>query len=171
VDVSSEVSVALPSTWLMGIDDTVSQKWDGSPPQGVALGEAFDVKVQVGPDSADDMPILIYDKSRTLETTVEADNCPQYKELFAVVHNFTPCAGRKAYFRSCVSPHRRSLCASGSVGASFRSSVIHNRPTCCTSMYFLQCLRCHPTEGSEYIPHRTPSLQTLLRVRLPRTKS
>jgi hypothetical protein len=102
VDVSSEVSVALPSTWLMGIDDTVSQKWDGSPPQGVALAEAFDVKVQVGPDSADDMPMLIYDKSRTLETTVEADNCPRYKELFAVVHKFTPCVGRKAYFRARV---------------------------------------------------------------------
>jgi hypothetical protein len=81
----------------------------------VAVGEAFDVKVQVGPNSADDMPLLIYDKSRTLETTVGADNCPQYKELFAVVHKFTPCAGRKAYFRARVTDRKELRIATSPV--------------------------------------------------------
>ena len=72
--------------------------WKGEVPKSSAIGEWFDVKVQIGPTPA--MDFLIYNKERDLQFYVNSTMCDQFQALFDVVIKFAPCQGRKAYFRA-----------------------------------------------------------------------
>jgi hypothetical protein len=66
-----------------------------------ALGEFFDVKIQIGGISSD--PFRLYDKTRELDILVNKDNCGHCDQIFKLILAFIPCEGRKAYFKANVS--------------------------------------------------------------------
>lgn len=89
----------LNSANLRGNGWITGKTWDGkSPPPGVAMGEFFDVKIQVGFDPS--TPMLLYPKEKTPMLGITRENCPSAKELFDLIRAFKPCDGRKAYFRA-----------------------------------------------------------------------
>jgi hypothetical protein len=99
-DVSAEIIVTQQTQMAFATSSGSAIKWSGKPPKDVAVDEIFDIKIQIGPTV--EAPFLVYDKSRTLETTVMPHNCVKIKELFALIHAYTPCAGRKAYMHAKV---------------------------------------------------------------------
>jgi hypothetical protein len=99
-EVSAEIIVTQQKSQAFMSTSGATAAWAGQPPTGSAVDALFDIKIQIGPTV--DLPFLLYDKSRSLETTITASNCVKVKELFALIRSYTPCAGRKAYMRAKV---------------------------------------------------------------------
>jgi hypothetical protein len=75
--------------------------WTGAPPGGAAIGEFFDIKIQIGPVPS--VRFQLYDKTRELHIQVDRDNCGHCEQIFKLISAFVPCDGRKAYFKANVS--------------------------------------------------------------------
>lgn len=73
----------------------------GPPPSDITIDEEFDVKIQVGPPgSCHRMDAMLYNKRRTLFTSIRSTNCSRYDDLCSLIHQFEPFHGRKAYFKA-----------------------------------------------------------------------
>ena len=77
----------------------VVPKWNGDAPRSNAVGEWFDVKVQIALTCDD---LLVYNKERDVLLQVHSTMCDKHEALCDAVRKFTPCEGLKAYFRAKV---------------------------------------------------------------------
>jgi hypothetical protein len=72
--------------------------WRGDIPKSLAVGEIFEVKIQVGTDIS--APFLIYDEERTFAVNVRSTRIERGEELFQLVAAYPAWGGRKAYLRA-----------------------------------------------------------------------
>ena len=74
--------------------------WNGNPPNGFALNEYFEVKIQILNTPIG--PFMIYSENRDLNTVITSTNCDGYLDLFHLVKGYEPFDGRKCFFKAKV---------------------------------------------------------------------
>ena len=77
---------------------SMSPDWKGNPPSGVEMGEEFVVKIQW----AENMPLMVYDKSRTLHLMVEDDERSTHVKQIVKMIKEKGVMGLKGYFQAKV---------------------------------------------------------------------
>lgn len=77
---------------------SMSPDWKGNPPSGVNMDEEFVVKIQW----AENLPLMVYDKSRTLHLMVEDDERSTHVNQIVKMIKESGVMGLKGYFRAKV---------------------------------------------------------------------
>jgi len=80
------------------VNKNLPKLWSGEIPKDIAIGELFEIKIQVGLDIS--TPFLIYDEKRKFSINTRAEFVDGGAALFAKVQQFPAWGGRKAFFRA-----------------------------------------------------------------------